>query len=62
MSDEAGGGMAENAEEAPEEGHPDWWDGLVYTVAHGGLLLVSYLVLQTWLSYGSSECPSRPVV
>ena len=62
MSDEASGGVLENAEDAPEEGHADWWEALTYTVAHGGLLLVSYLVLQTWLSYGSAECPSRPVL
>ena len=38
-----------------------WAEAGVYIVGHVAVLLVSYLTLQTWLSYGPSECPARPV-
>ena len=34
-------------------------DGLLFMLTHGGLLLLSYVALRLWLSYGPDECP-RP--
>ena len=32
-------------------------NALLYSSVHASLLMLSYFVLATWLSYGASECP-----
>jgi len=56
----------EEQDDGDGEGHDaepiaPWAEAGVYIMAHVVVLLVSYLTLQTWLSYGPSECPARPV-
>jgi len=58
--------MAEEQEDDVDDGEraeplAPWAEAGLYIMAHAAVLLVSYLTLQTWLSYGPSECPARPI-